>query len=113
MTRPAVLIAAGVLAMTWLGAAPAVARQKAAAPTSVADLQAAVKRDPSNAKLLVALGLASWDQKEAQRAPETRRPAVKGARRSAEAHSWLGVALSAKADLPGAIAELKKAVELD
>ena len=32
---------------------------------------------------------------------------------SAEAHNWLGVALSEKADLPGAIAALRKAVALD
>ena len=33
--------------------------------------------------------------------------------RSAEAHNWLGVALSEKSDLPGAVAEFRKAVELD
>ena len=34
-------------------------------------------------------------------------------RSSAEAHNWLGVALSEKADLPGAIAAFRKAVALD
>ena len=32
---------------------------------------------------------------------------------SAEAHNWLGVALSEKSDLPGAVAEFRRAIELD
>ena len=41
-------------------------------------------------------------------------PACRESRtRIAEAHNWLGVALAAKSDMPGAVAEFRKAVELD
>ena len=76
-------------------------------------LEAAVKRDPGES-----------------RAARRARPRVLGPQRlsaracgvsargegrsaSAEAHNWLGVALSEKADLPGAIAAFRKAVALD
>ena len=83
------------------------------APASVEQLEAAVKRDPGNPKLHVALGLAYWDRNDSPRALGAFQRAVKVGPSSAEAHNWLGVALAEKADLPGAIAALRKAVELD
>ena len=71
-------------------------------------LEAAVKRDPGNPKLHVALGLAYWDRNDYPRALSAFQRAVKVGPRSAEAHNWLGVALSEKSDLPGAIAALQE-----
>ena len=119
MRTPGVVLIACALALP-ASASQSPVRQPAPArkappspPASIGDLEAAVKRDPGNAKLLVALGLAYWDQNQEDKALETFRTAVKVAPRSAEARNWLGVALSGKADLPNAIVELKKAVELD
>jgi tetratricopeptide (TPR) repeat protein len=105
------------LALTLLlvlaSAGPAPAQQAEKPAPSVGQLEAAVKRRPSDPKLLVALGLAYWERNDYPRALMAFQRAVKVAPRSAEAHNWLGVALSEKSDLPGAIAELRKAVELD
>ena len=104
----------GVLA--FAAAVPVMAQQaEAPAPpaASVSQLEAAIKGDPANPKLYVALGLAYWDKRDSPRALEAFQRAVKVGPRSAEAHNWLGVALAAKSDLPGAIAAFKKAIALD
>ena len=80
---------------------------------SISQIEAALKRDPSNPKLHVALGLAYWDRNDYPHALESFQHAVKVGPASAEAHNWLGVAVLEKADLPGAIAEFRKAVSLD
>ena len=82
-------------------------------PRRSASLRPALKRDPKNPKLHVALGLAYWDRNDYPHALEAFQRAVKVGPNSAEAHNWLGVAIMEKADLPGAIAEFKKAVALD
>jgi tetratricopeptide (TPR) repeat protein len=81
--------------------------------SSLSQIQASIKRDPNNPKLLVALGLAYWDRNDYPHALEAFQRAVKVGPSSAEAHNWLGVAILEKADLPGAIAEFRKAVALD
>ena len=97
-----------------LGSAGPAAAQSAEKPSpSVAQLEAAVKRRPSDPKLHVALGLAYWERNDYPRALTAFQRAVKVAPGSAEAHNWLGVALAEKSDFPGAIAELRKAVALD
>jgi tetratricopeptide (TPR) repeat protein len=80
---------------------------------SILELQTAVKRDPGNPKLHVALGLAYWDHNDYRHAFEAFQRAVRVGPSSAEAHNWLGVAILEKADLGGAITEFKKAVALD
>ena len=82
-------------------------------PPSIPDLQTAIKSDPGNPKLHVALGLAYWDHNDYPHAFESFQRAVKVGPSSAEAHNWLGVAIMEKADLAGAITEFKKAVSLD
>jgi tetratricopeptide (TPR) repeat protein len=105
---------ASAVALTLvLASTPAVAQQAEKPSPSVAQLEAAVKRSPSDPKLHVALGLAYWERNDYPRALIAFQRAVKVAPRSAEAHNWLGVALSEKSDFPGAIAELRKAVALD
>src|ERR1700712_2883413 len=84
--------------------------QKGTKPPSLAQLQAAVKREPANPKLHVALGLAYWDQNDYPHAFESFEHAVKVGPKSAEAHNWLGVALLEKGDIPNGIAEFKKAI---
>jgi tetratricopeptide (TPR) repeat protein len=101
------------LILVLASAGPARAQQAEKPAPSVDQLEAAVKRSPSDPKLLVALGLAYWERNDYPRALTAFQRAVKVAPRSAEAHNWLGVALSEKSDFPGAIAELRKAVELD
>ena len=72
------------------------------------------ERIPEIPKLHVALGLAYWGRNDVSACARRRSGAPwRSAPSSAEAHNWLGVALSEAADLPGAIAELRKAVELD
>jgi tetratricopeptide (TPR) repeat protein len=88
-------------------------QQPAKSPDSVGDLEAAIKKDPTNPDLYVALGLAYFDRNDSARALDAFQRAVKMNPRSAEAHNWLGVALSDKSDLPGAIAAFKKAIALD
>ena len=100
-----------ILVLASAGTAPGQPAEKPA--PSVAQLEAAVKRRPSDPKLFVALGLAYWERNDYPRALTAFQRAVKVAPGSAEAHNWLGVALSEKSDLPGAIAELRKAVALD
>ena len=70
-----------------------------------ADGRSATRPTPT---LHVALGLAYWRQNDYPRALDAFQRAVKVGPRVAEAHNWLGVALSEKADLPGAIAELQE-----
>ena len=101
------------LILVLASAGPAAAQQTEKPAPSVGQLEAAVKRRPSDPKLHVALGLAYWERNDYPRALMAFQRAVKVAPRSAEAHNWLGVALSEKSDLPGAIAELRKAVALD
>jgi tetratricopeptide (TPR) repeat protein len=101
------------LILSLPSAGPAAAQQAEKPAPSVTQLEAAVKRSPSDPKLHVALGLAYWERDDYPRALIAFQRAVKVAPRSAEAHNWLGVALSEKSDLPGAIAELRKAVALD
>jgi tetratricopeptide (TPR) repeat protein len=101
------------LILVLASAGPAAAQQAEKPSPSVGQLEAAVKRSPSDPKLHVALGLAYWLRNDYPRALIAFQRAVKVAPRSAEAHNWLGVALSEKSDLPGAIAELRKAVALD
>ena len=101
------------LILGFPSAGPAAAQQAEKPAPSVSQLEAAVKRRPSDPKLHVALGLAYWERNDYPRALVAFQRAVKVAPRSAEAHNWLGVALSEKSDLPGAIAELRKAVALD
>jgi tetratricopeptide (TPR) repeat protein len=92
---------------------PAWAQKAENSPPSVSQIEAAIKRDPGNPKLHVALGLAYWDRSDYPHALEAFQRAVKLAPASAEAHNWLGVALMGKADLLGAIAEFRRAVSLD
>jgi tetratricopeptide (TPR) repeat protein len=100
-----------VLALSSLLTAEAQDTPKA--PASLSQIQTAIKHDPGNPKLHVALGLAYWDQNDYPHALEAFQRAVKVGPASAEAHNWLGVAILEKADLPGAIAEFRKAVSLD
>jgi tetratricopeptide (TPR) repeat protein len=102
-----------VLVLVLSSGVSAGAQEPAKAPSSVSQLEAAIKRDPSNAKLHVALGLAYWDRNDYPRALTAFRRAVKAGPRSAEAHNWLGVALSEKTDFAGAIAAFRKAIALD
>ena len=123
--RPRAACVAGALLVAHAPAAPAARRPRrrdgcpgrstASAPTQ------SVARDPGGDRasrrtkpaLYVALGLAYWNRDDpARRSPPSSAPSRSG-RASAEAHNWLGVALTEKADLPGAIAELRKAVALD
>jgi tetratricopeptide (TPR) repeat protein len=92
---------------------PAWAQKAENSPPSVSQIETAIKRDPGNPKLHVALGLAYWDRSDYPHALEAFQRAVKVAPASAEAHNWLGVALMGRADLPGAIAEFRRAVSLD
>src|SRR4051794_5670975 len=80
---------------------------------SVEELQASIRREPTNPKLQVALGLAYWDRNDYPHAYAAFQQAVKVGPQSAEAHNWLGVAILEKADLPNAISEFRKAVALD
>ena len=80
---------------------------------SVAQIEAAIKRNPFNSKLYIELGLAYWDRNDDPDAFEAFQQAVKVAPASSEAHNWLGVALMKQSDLPRAVAELRKAVALD
>ena len=100
-----------VLVVSW-GVCPA-AQKADTGSASVTQLEEAVKRDPENSKLYVALGLAYWQRNDYPRALQQFQHAVRTGPRSAEAHNWLGVALSEKADLPGAIVEFRKAIALD
>ncbi len=79
---------------------------------SLAQLRAAVTRDPGNPKLQVDLGLAYWERNDYAHALQAFQRAVKVGPQYADAHNWLGVALAGKADLPGAIAEFKQAIAL-
>ncbi len=88
-------------------------KPKRAAPQSVGELEAALKRDPTNVELQVALGVAYWQQDDFSRALAAFQRAVKTRPGSAEAHNWLGVALLAQSDFPGGIAALRKAIALD
>jgi tetratricopeptide (TPR) repeat protein len=92
---------------------PTQTQEPAKAPPSISQLEAAVKREPGNPDLHVALGLAYWDRDRSEDALKAFRAAVKVGPRSAEAHNWLGVALADKADLAGAIALFRKAIALD
>src|SRR5256885_8485528 len=102
------------IVILFLGSASHASAQKAPnSGTSVSQAEAAIKRDPLNPKLYVALGLAYWDRNDYPRAFEAFQRAVKIGPGSAEAHNWLGVAILEKADLPNAITEFRKAVSLD
>jgi len=79
----------------------------------LSQLEAAVREHPDDPARLVDLGLGYWHRDDFPRALETFRRAVEVSPGSADAHNWLGVALSGKSDLPGAIAEFRKAIELD
>ncbi len=100
-----------LIVLVWL--IPVSAQKPKQVSPSVSQLEAALKREPNNPKLLVALGLAYWDRNDYPRALEAFQRAVKVGPNSAEAHNWLGVALMEKADLPGAIAEFRKTLALD
>jgi len=82
-------------------------------PASLTQIEESIRRDPSNPKLYVELGLAYWDQNDYPHAYEAFQQAVKVGPSSAEAHNWLGVAILEKSDLPGATAEFRRAVALD
>jgi tetratricopeptide (TPR) repeat protein len=125
MTRRYALVAGCMVALLLLGSGigawaqnPKDSRIQTPGPgtapggRSLNELEAAVKRDPRNPDLHVALGLARWDRNESEGALNAFRTAVKVGPRSAEAHNWLGVALAEKGDLPGAIALFKKAIAL-
>ena len=68
-----------------LAPAPAAAQQPEKPPPSVAQLEAAVKRSPSDPKLHVALGLAYWEKNDYPRALIAFQRAVEVAPKSAEA----------------------------
>jgi tetratricopeptide (TPR) repeat protein len=107
-------IAHGLAAILTVALVTSAGAQKAEKPPQTpSQIEAAIKRDPNNSKLHVALGLAYLDKNDFPRALEAFQRAVKIAPSSAEAHNWLGVAIMEKADLPGAIAEFRKAVALD
>ena len=57
-------IAHGLLFFIVLGCVPFVRAQKAEQPASLSQLEASLKRDPDNPKLLIALGLACWDRND-------------------------------------------------
>ena len=107
-------IARGWAAVLAIALATSAGAQKSdKTPQSLSQIEATIKRDPSNPKLRVALGLAYWDKNDYPRALEAFQRAVKLGPTSAETHNWLGVAIMEKADLPRAIGEFRKAIALD
>ena len=107
-------IARGWAAVLAIALATSAGAQKSdKTPRSLSQIEAAIKRDPTNPKLRVALGLAYWDKNDYPRALEAFQRAVKLGPTSAETHNWLGVAIMEKADLPRAIGEFRKAIALD
>src|SRR5688500_8636229 len=105
-----VLILGSAVATDGAQQPPAPAQSPGTSSVPVSELETAVEKNPGDPKPLVLLGLAYWDQNDYSRALAIFERAVKVGPRSAEAHNWLGVALSGKADLPGAIAAFRKAV---
>ncbi len=83
------------------------------ATSSVPQIQAALQREPGNAKLYIKLGQACWSNGDYQSAFDAFRQAVKLTPDSAEAHNWLGAFLMGRGNLPDAISELRKTVALD
>jgi tetratricopeptide (TPR) repeat protein len=79
----------------------------------VPQLEQALAKNPNDAKVNVALGMAYFERGDDARALERLRHAVKVAPDSAEAHNWLGVVLLDRSDFPQGIAALRKAVALD
>ena len=83
------------------------------APSSLAQVQASIRREPQNAKLYIKLGQAYWNGADYQSAFEAFKQAVKLAPASAEAHNWMGAFLMGRGNLPDSISELSRAVSLD
>src|SRR6266851_8419429 len=112
-TRVVVRVCAAIILAFCLMPTACAQGQPGKDAASIPDLQAAIKGDPSNPKLHVALGLAYWDHNDYRHALEAFQRAVRVGPSSAEAHNWLGVAILEKADLAGATAEFRRAVSLD
>src|SRR5262245_4148353 len=88
---------AGILAAPHAPAAQPTRENAAKLPVSLREIEAALARDPKNPSLHVALGLFHWDRNDYPKALAAFQHAVKVDPSSAEAHNWLGVALSEKA----------------
>ena len=82
-------------------------------PASLAQLQDQVAKNPQDARLYVALGLAHWQRHDFPHALEAFQQAVKIDPRSPDAHNWLGVALLENGDFDASIAEFRRTIELD
>lgn len=81
--------------------------------SSLTQKQAAIQREPQNAKLYIKLGQAYWNSADYQSAFETFKQALNLAPISADAHNWMGAFLMGRGNLPDSISELGKAVSLD
>ena len=77
-------------------------------PASLAQLQDQVAKNPNDARLYIALGLAHWQRHDFQHALEAFQHAVKLDPHSADAHNWLGVALLENGDFDASIAEFRQ-----
>src|SRR5215469_6536725 len=93
--------------------ASAAAQNREPASSDITQIQAAIQRNPSDARPYIQLGLAYWERNDDPDALHAFQKAVEVSPRSAEAHNFLGAALMKKSDLPGAVRELRKAVALD
>ena len=82
-------------------------------PASLAQLQDQVAKNPNDARLYIALGLAHWQRHDFQHALEAFQHAVKLDPHSADAHNWLGVALLENGDFDASIAEFRQTIALD
>ena len=91
---PRILRVFAMGALVLLSATPAVSQKAERTSASLSELELAVKLHPLDPKPRVTLGLAYWDRNDYAHALETFRQAVKVGPNSAEAHNWLGVALS-------------------
>lgn len=80
---------------------------------SIEQVQAAIQREPRNAKLYIQLGQVRWSAGEYDAAFEAFKEAIKLAPTSAEAHNWMGAFLMGRGSLTDAISELRKSVSLD
>src|ERR1700736_3863676 len=79
---------------------PCVAQSTQNLPESVGQLERDIKQHPDSAKLYVSLGEAFLDRSDYSHAIDALRHAVKLNPASAEAHNWLGVAMSQNGDFP-------------
>ena len=93
-------------------ALPRERRRSSAEPPTPADVGELEALDDAQSRRSQGMGAARpgvLDRNDYPRALDAFQRAVKAGPESAEAHNWLGVALAEKSDLPGAIAEFRKA----